>query len=98
MSFVSFLKGDLTCSCHLKALLGAGVCFYLRHYIICYDYSLLAAPHRRCTCRALWEMGRKSIGLILNDQEFIIYVTGCKIFVHHLLCHSLVRPETCAAK
>jgi len=64
VSFESFLESDLTATGDLEALLGAGVGFYLWHYITVFSYSLLALR----TAGDLWS-------LVGNVR---ILRTGCK--------------------
>lgn len=65
VSFESFLESDFTGAGNLEALLGAGVGFYLWHYITVFSYSLLALR----TAGDLWS----HVGNVR-----ILKRTGCK--------------------
>jgi hypothetical protein len=54
VTFEGFLKSDFTRAGYPEPLFGTGICFNLWHFIPFKNDTLLAKPHRRFTCGALW--------------------------------------------
>ncbi|MEJ7738555.1 MAG: hypothetical protein WKF97_14085 [Chitinophagaceae bacterium] len=50
------MKCNLSCAGDLKPFLGTRIRSNLWHVVTFYNYTLLAAPHRRYTYGALWAM------------------------------------------
>ena len=103
VSFKCFLKGDFSCSGHLKALLGAGVCFYFWHYIIC--LRLLPTGGTAQAAHLLGRVGIRAakVGenvLATNNKikpvfKKAFYEPGKSFSWHHLLRRTLERSELC---
>jgi len=60
----------------LKRFLALEFVFTFGISIICYDYSLLASPHWRSPCRALWELGGEGIVLSRKKQDLSFFMVS----------------------
>ncbi len=98
MSFKCFLKGDFSCSGHLKALLGAGVCFNFWHCIIC--LRLLPAGGTAQAAHLLGRVGIRAAkvgenGLANNNKINPVYTNTFYKPGNGFFMASTVASHTC---